>query len=44
MTGANSAVGLRSLPARYLFLDEVDAYPPRPTRRAIRSPWPRPGP
>ena len=27
MTGANSAVGLRSLPARYLFLDEVDAYP-----------------
>jgi phage terminase large subunit GpA-like protein len=28
MTGANSAVGLRSLPARYLFLDEIDAYPP----------------
>ena len=27
MTGANSAVGLRSTPARYLFLDEVDAYP-----------------
>ncbi|TAN61234.1 MAG: phage terminase large subunit family protein, partial [Magnetospirillum sp.] len=27
MTGANSAVGLRSMPARYLFLDEVDAYP-----------------
>lgn len=27
MTGANSAVGLRSLPARYLFLDEVDGYP-----------------
>ena len=27
MTGANSAVGLRSPPARYLFLDEVDAYP-----------------
>ena len=26
MTGANSAVGLRSMPARYLFLDEVDAY------------------
>lgn len=26
-TGANSAVGLRSMPARYLFLDEVDAYP-----------------
>ena len=28
MTGANSAVGLRSMPVRYLFLDEVDAYPP----------------
>jgi phage terminase large subunit GpA-like protein len=28
MTGANSAVGLRSMPARYLFLDETDAYPP----------------
>jgi phage terminase large subunit GpA-like protein len=28
LTGANSAVGLRSMPARYLFLDEVDAYPP----------------
>lgn len=27
MTGANSAVGLRSMPARYLFLDEEDAYP-----------------
>jgi phage terminase large subunit GpA-like protein len=27
ITGANSAVGLRSTPARYLFLDEVDAYP-----------------
>lgn len=27
MTGANSAVGLRSLPARYLFLDEIDAFP-----------------
>ena len=27
MTGANSAVGLRSIPARYIFLDEVDAYP-----------------
>lgn len=26
MTGANSAVGLRSMPARFLFLDEVDAY------------------
>jgi phage terminase large subunit GpA-like protein len=28
LTGANSAVGLRSMPARYLFLDEVDAYVP----------------
>jgi len=27
LTGANSAVGLRSMPARYIFLDEVDAYP-----------------
>src|SRR6267154_6164776 len=27
MTGANSAVGLRSMAARYLFLDELDAYP-----------------
>jgi phage terminase large subunit GpA-like protein len=27
MTGANSAVGLRSTPARYIFLYEVDAYP-----------------
>src|SRR5215469_15389996 len=27
MTGANSAIGLRSMAARYLFLDEVDAYP-----------------
>lgn len=27
MTGANSAVGLRSIPSRYLFLDEVDGYP-----------------
>lgn len=26
ITGANSAVGLRSMPVRYLFLDEVDAY------------------
>ncbi|WP_349253219.1 phage terminase large subunit family protein [Bradyrhizobium sp. CB3481] len=25
--GANSAVGLRSTPARYIFLDEVDGYP-----------------
>lgn len=27
LAGANSASGLRSMPARYLFLDEVDAYP-----------------
>jgi phage terminase large subunit GpA-like protein len=27
MTGANSAAALRSTPARYLFLDEVDAFP-----------------
>jgi phage terminase large subunit GpA-like protein len=27
MVGANSAKGLRSMPARYLFLDEVDTYP-----------------
>ncbi|MFN6998573.1 MAG: phage terminase large subunit family protein [Elioraea tepidiphila] len=27
MTGANSAVGLRSMTARFLFLDEIDAYP-----------------
>jgi len=27
ITGANSAVGVRSMPVRFLFLDEVDAYP-----------------
>jgi phage terminase large subunit GpA-like protein len=27
LTGANSAVGLRSMPARWVFLDEIDAYP-----------------
>jgi len=27
MAGANSAAGLRSMPAKYLMLDEVDAYP-----------------
>lgn len=27
MTGANSAAGLRSMPIRWLFMDEVDAYP-----------------
>src|SRR4030042_251321 len=27
ITGANSAVGLRSMPARYLLLEEIDGYP-----------------
>lgn len=27
MTGANSAAGLRSMPAKFLALDEIDAYP-----------------
>ena len=27
LAGANSAVGLRSMPARFVFLDEADAYP-----------------
>ena len=27
LAGANSAAGLRSMPARFLFLDEVDGYP-----------------
>lgn len=27
LTGANSAAGLRSMPARFVILDEVDAYP-----------------
>ncbi len=27
VAGANSASGLRSMPAKYIFLDEVDAYP-----------------
>lgn len=27
LTGANSAAGLRSVPARFLFLDEIDEYP-----------------
>lgn len=27
IAGANSASGLRSMPAKYIFLDEVDAYP-----------------
>jgi phage terminase large subunit GpA-like protein len=37
LTGANSAVGLRSMPARYLFLDEVDGYPGDVEAKAIRS-------
>jgi len=27
VSGANSAASLRSMPVRYLFLDEIDAYP-----------------
>ena len=27
LTGANSPIGLRSMPVRYLFFDEVDAFP-----------------
>jgi len=27
LTGANSATGLRSAPCRYLFMDEIDAFP-----------------
>lgn len=27
LTGANSAVGLRSIPIKFMFLDEVDGYP-----------------
>jgi len=27
LTGANSAAGLRSMPVRYVFMDEVDEYP-----------------
>ena len=27
LTGANSPTGLRSMPARYLFMDEIDAFP-----------------
>jgi phage terminase large subunit GpA-like protein len=28
IAGANSAAGLRSMPVKYLMLDEIDAYPP----------------
>jgi hypothetical protein len=41
MTGANSAVGLRSMPVRYLFLDEVDGYRWTSRAKAMRSRWPR---
>ena len=27
LTGANSPTGLRSMPARYIFMDEIDAFP-----------------
>tara|TARA_Y100001973_G_scaffold50639_1_gene75125 strand:+ start:386 stop:2269 length:1884 start_codon:yes stop_codon:yes gene_type:complete len=27
LTGANSATGLRSMPCRYIFLDEIDSFP-----------------
>tara|TARA_R100000234_G_scaffold114351_1_gene89444 strand:- start:1658 stop:3538 length:1881 start_codon:yes stop_codon:yes gene_type:complete len=27
LTGANSAVGLRSMPCRYIFMDEIDSFP-----------------
>ena len=27
LTGANSATGLRSMPCRYIFMDEVDSFP-----------------
>lgn len=27
MTGANSGAGLRSMPAKFIFMDEIDAYP-----------------
>ncbi|AQX30817.1 Phage terminase, large subunit GpA [Bartonella schoenbuchensis R1] len=33
LTGANSAAGLRSMPIRYLILDEVDGYPLNVNRR-----------
>jgi phage terminase large subunit GpA-like protein len=38
MTGANSAVGLRSMAARYLFLDEIDGYTARSV--GFRGPTP----
>ena len=34
-TGANSSVGLRSMPARFLLMDEVDAYPPSASTGAV---------
>lgn len=42
MTGANSAVGLRSMPVRYLFLDEVDGYPLDVEVKVIRYHWQKP--
>ena len=39
MTGANSAVGLRSMAARYLFFDEIDAYPGDVDGEGARSTW-----
>ena len=36
-TGANSSVGLRSMPARYLLMDEVDGYPPSASTGAAGS-------
>jgi phage terminase large subunit GpA-like protein len=44
MTGANSAVGLRSMPVRYLFLDEVDGYPIDVDGEGSAVAWPRPAP
>ena len=38
MTGANSAAGLRSMAARYLFLDELDAYRGDGAHPNIRAP------
>ena len=40
MTGANSAVGLRSMPARYLFMDEIDGRSEeRRVGKECRSRW-----
>ena len=42
LTGANSATGLRSMPARYIFLDEVDALPARYWHKAAPCAEPAP--